>query len=210
MTDQNDKTATLDFISKSVTATDIGEVRNGVVNFIIPLWPSAYTNVQALPPTPPAYWTPTRDDVLRSTIHHEAMWAAALSIAITKVASKSWEVKSDVPRRAKVFRELILYADGRIQGYTQFIYKQLRDFLTTDNGVFTEIVRQSSAWGSQIVGLRHLDSRRTTRTGDPPIPALPATPRLWRGSAYAGPWAGRDSPYPLAGQDKWEPLTDRV
>jgi hypothetical protein len=98
MTDMTDL-STADLLKRSVTAADVGEVSNGVINMIIPLWPSNYSNVQALPPVPPAYWTPTRDDVLRSTIHHEAMWAAAVSIGITKMASKAWEIKSDIPPR---------------------------------------------------------------------------------------------------------------
>jgi hypothetical protein len=50
--------------------------------------------------------------------------------------------------------------------------KHLRDYLTTDNGAFIEIVRQSSAAGSRIVGLRHLDSIRCYRTGDPERPLV--------------------------------------
>jgi len=44
--------------------------------------------------------------------------------------------------------------------------------LTTDNGAFIEIVRQSNARGSKVIGLRHLDSIRCFRTGDPSKPVI--------------------------------------
>jgi hypothetical protein len=56
--------------------------------------------------------------------------------------------------------------------WTTFLYQHLRDFLTTDNGAFIEIVRATRAAGSRIIGLMHLDSLRCQRTGDPDIPVI--------------------------------------
>jgi hypothetical protein len=100
------------------------------------------------------------------------MWASAVGIAITKGASKSWEIISDSPARRVEYQKMFLSADTRRVGSSGYLAKHLRDFLTTDNGAFTEIVRATQAYGSKIVGLRHLDSNRCTRTGDPKIPVL--------------------------------------
>jgi hypothetical protein len=57
-------------------------------------------------------------------------------------------------------------------GWVHFMNQTAMDHLLTDNGWFVEIVRASSAVGSQILGLVHLDSLRIIRTGDPTIPVV--------------------------------------
>lgn len=165
---------TQEFLTKSVTAGDLNVVAsNGtVIKYVVPFWNGLDGSAIPLPPDLPEYWSWQRDIILRSTIHHEAMWAAALGIAVSKMASLAFEVDSAVALRAKRAQELLLKADGRRVGWVGFIAKQLRDFLTTDNGSFFEIVRATSALGSRIVGLRHLDSLRCTRTGDPERPVI--------------------------------------
>lgn len=177
-----------DIARKSVTAGDIIEMNdtNGtVINLMLPsTW---MPQVAALPTTLLPYWSPSRDVVLGATVHHEAMWAAALDIAITKVASKSWEVKSGVPLRTRKAQALLLFADGVVInddgkmrpqsigpniGWVQFLGKHLRNFLCADNGSFVEIIREKKSIGSRIMGLRHLSSARCTRTGDPEIPVV--------------------------------------
>lgn len=159
-----------EFLLKSVTAQDLGEVmKGGVLRLIIPWAAYGYDQI-ALPPKPPAFWTPQRDAVLRSTIYHEPMWAGAIGVAITKMASMAWEITSDVPKRQKEAQQLMHNADGI--SYVSHIAKGLRDFLTTDNGQFIELVREKEAMSSKIIGLRHLDSARCTRTGDIETPVL--------------------------------------
>ena len=158
--------------TQSVTADDFSKVRDGVIlNITVPMWGS-YNQEAALPPDPPPWWTPQRDFTMRSSILHEGMWAAAIAIAISKISALSWEIDSESTMRAKKIQEMLLESDGHRVGWVGFLAKQLRDFLTTDNGAFTEIVRSSSAVGSQIIGLRHLDSLRCIRTGDPDIPVI--------------------------------------
>lgn len=155
-----------EIINKSVTKQDYPEdPRGGVVYFMVPYW--GLPGGGQLPPAPPDYWTKSRDWVLRSTVLQEDMWGSAIAIAATKMAALNWEVDSEVPLRAKRAQELLLEMD-----WTTFIYQHLRDYLTTDNGSFIEIVRASRAIGSRIIGLVHLDSMRCQRTGDPDIPIL--------------------------------------
>jgi hypothetical protein len=124
-----------EIIKKSVTKEDYADdPRGGVVYFMVPYW-GAHQGGQ-LPPNPPQYWERNRDWLLRSTVFHEDMWSAAISIAATKMAALNWEIESEIPLRATRAQEMLLEMD-----WTTFLYQHLRDFLTTDNGAFIEIVR---------------------------------------------------------------------
>ena len=150
----------------SVTADDYN---NGVIRFMLPF--SSFGSEGALPAAPPEYWSFARDKVLLSTITAESMWSSAVAIACTKMASAAWEIESDIPLRVKNGQELLLMADMQ-RGWTTFITKHLQNYLLTDNGAFIEIVRATSAIGSKIIGLVHLDSTRCMRTGDPEKPVV--------------------------------------
>jgi hypothetical protein len=63
-----------------------------------------------------------------------------------------------------------LALDGK--GYVTGQERGVRDYVTTDNGEFWEIVRASGAPGSRVLGLMHLDTIRCTRTGDDQIPLV--------------------------------------
>ena len=154
-----------EIIKKSVTKDGyVDDPRAGVINFIVLYWGA---EVAGLPPTPPEYWSFTRDFVLRSTILQESMWGDAVGIAVTKMASMSWSVESDVPQRAKRAQDMF------VRSLTvKYLSKHLQDYLCTDNGTFTEIVRATKGAGSRIIGLVHLDSVRCTRTGDIDIPVI--------------------------------------
>lgn len=125
----------------------------------------------SLPPDPPNYWSTQRDGVLRATLHAESMWADAVYLALTKISSLAWDVKGSIPLRVKRAQELFSLADDE-GGWVQALQKHGSDFLLTDNGAFLEIVRESSAAGSRIVGLIPLDSQRCVRTGDPDVPVI--------------------------------------
>lgn len=157
-------------ISHSVTEADVMDYQGkGVVNFVMPyFW--ATPRIFNLPTDLPPYWSYQRDVILRNTILYESYWAGAVGIAINKVASQSFDVKGDVPRRVVDAQELLVEWGG--ESYVTGMSKLMMDYLCTDNGAFVEIVRQSSAAGSKIVGLLHLDSLRCQRTGDPDIPIL--------------------------------------
>jgi hypothetical protein len=73
--------------------------------------------------------------------------------------------------RVKRTQQLLLHADAGA-GWVPFVGKVARDYLTTNNGAFIEIVRASRAIGSRIIGINHLDSLRCRRTGDPEIPVI--------------------------------------
>lgn len=159
-------------LPKSVTAGDHASVRQngmaaGYFMFSVPVFGPA-TGTDLVP-----YWSSVRDAQLRRSIHLESMWASALNKAITKVSARGWEIKDtdESSLRTKRGQQLLLNAENN-QGWVSFVGRHLRDYLTTDNGAFVEIVRASPAAGSKILGLMHLDSLRCIRTGDPDYPVI--------------------------------------
>lgn len=154
-------------IRQSVTAGDHETVGGGVFHLLLA------APMVAPRPRLPAYWTKERDFVLAASVQLEDMWASAIGKAITKQAALGWKVTdtNDSDLRTKRAQALLHQAEAG-QGWVTFLSKHLRNYLTTDNGAFVEIVRASSAYGSRILGIMHLDSHRCTRTGDPARPLL--------------------------------------
>jgi hypothetical protein len=162
---------TIEVLERSVTSDDQNTVKNGyVLSFMVGGYDSFGIG---LPMLPPAYWSAGRDTVLRSTIGHEAMWAAAVAKSITKQASLGFTVEDsdNSDRRTNRAQQLLLMTQAG-QGWVPFISLHLRDFLLTDNGAFVEIIRASNARGSKIIGLMALESKRCQRTGDPNNPVI--------------------------------------
>lgn len=162
-----------EILNQSVTKDDYGKVKNGVYMFVS-LSNGLIYPASGLPVHPPAWWSFERDDVLRVTVHYEAMWANAIYTAVSKTASTTITFRGSVPLQVKRIQELIRHADPGYGNRSKaaFLQRHLRDFLMTDNGAFIEIIRSSPAVGSKIIGLKHLDSRRCRRTGDPDIPVI--------------------------------------
>ena len=166
-------------IRRSVTKNDYADdPRSGAANVWYFMAPQTYARPVAdlLP-----FWSFSRDVQLRSTTAMESMWAAAVHKAITKRAARGFTVddpqdkEAGKPsRRTRWAQSLLLAASPGhgTPGWVPFLLKHLRDFLTTDNGAFIEVIRATSAAGSRIVGLAHLDSLRCRRTGDPDVPVL--------------------------------------
>lgn len=125
----------------------------------------------ALPPDLDGRSVMESDLITSATIDHEPMWAGAVSIAITKVSSLSFEIQGDIPLRTRRGHELMMHFDAD-RGYVSGMSKILQDFILTNNGAFVEIVRVSTSMNSQIIGLIPLDSLRCVRTGNPDIPVV--------------------------------------
>lgn len=162
----NGNNSNADFTVKrhSVTAGDVGQKGQ-------PLWQFLFGAPLGGKSDIPGFWHPRRDAFLRGTIYKESLWASAVHIAITKKAAQGWELKGDQKRLVSRWQELLLACDGNLS-WVAFLQKQLMDYVTTGNGQFFEIVRQSNARGAKIIGLMHLDSLRMTRTGDLRVPFL--------------------------------------
>lgn len=167
-----------DVIKKSVTSADQQTV-SASGGFSVIIGPSGFgqflsagllEGVKGATGLPP-YGTKAADAILSETPMIENMWSSAISTAISKQTALGFEIEdtTESTRRIKQAQELMLGFDGN---YTTGLARHLRDFLTTDNGAFIEIVRSSSAAGSKVIGLMHLDSLRCYRTGDDRHPVI--------------------------------------
>lgn len=121
---------------------------------------------------PGALWQ--RDKFLSITPRADAQWGCAVGIGIAKVAGLAWDVKGDVKLRSRKAYELLMNADSATGqgGWVSYASKQVRAYTCTNMGAVTEIVRQTLAYGSKIVGINHLPSTRCRRTGDPERPII--------------------------------------
>lgn len=170
---------TNDVMKRSVTKDDSMKVQADGSGFTVLLGPASWgsflgsgllsgvAGANGLPP----YGTKAADVILSESVMIEDMWSSAVSTAISKQTALGFEIEdtTESKRRIKQAQELMLGFDGN---YTTGLGKLLRDYLTTDNGGFVEVVRSSGAAGSKVIGLMHLDSLRCYRTGDPKFPVV--------------------------------------
>lgn len=161
----------------SVTARDTYDRAGGPVTIM--LGPSSWGGILSsgllegvkgatgLPP----YGTKSADAILAETPLIENMWASAVNTTLSKQVAIGFQITDTTKnaRRIDKAKQLMLDFDG---AYSLGLSKHVRDFLTTDNGAFIEIIRASNARGSRIVGLAHLDSLRTYRTNDSDYPVI--------------------------------------
>ena len=119
----------------------------------------------------PAYGTKAADAILAETPLIENMWASAVNTALSRQTAIGFQINDSTKNARRIDRakELMLNFDG---SYSYGLARHVRDYLTTDNGAFIEIVRASNARGSRIIGLMHLDSLRTYRTNDAEYPVI--------------------------------------
>src|SRR3990167_3810397 len=164
MTDQS---TDLDVRRKSVTAGDYNtSPEQGVWTIMLEGAPGS-GDVDL-----PAFCSHSRDWILYSTLYRESMWAAALSIAVTKLVSQEYDVTGAVPDfRIREAKRLFTGLDGG-RGWIGGLSRHLYSYALTGNGGPVEIVHATSGYGSKILGLVPLDPFRCTRTGDPQYPAV--------------------------------------
>jgi hypothetical protein len=112
-----------------------------------------------------------RDRLLSQTPGFETMWAAVIFKLISKKVAQGFRIEDadDSQRRIKAAQQLVLGYDG---SYASGLQRGLQDYLLTDMGMVVEKARQSSARGSRIAGLFHLDALRCYPTGDPQKPIV--------------------------------------
>lgn len=159
---------------KSVTDGDISPSVY-YINLALPLGWGGLSGPTLLPDLLPEkitkFYSYQADCVLSSAHAYEGRWASALNIALTKLAGKVWDFKSDTPTVQNRMHQLLTTWEYR-RSWQYAVMKLGRNILTTDNGGFIEVERSSGAPGSRITGLFVLDSLRCTRTGVPDQPVI--------------------------------------
>jgi hypothetical protein len=156
-----------EIIKRSVTRdeTEANAAGGGVFRFFVAGASGGGLRV-SIPEQPPPYWSPSRDVALKSAYRNGGQWASAVNIAVTRVMSAGYKVGGDVALRVRRAREMIGAS------WIDLTTKAARDYVTTDNGCFWEVVRAAKGYGARVIGLVALSSLRCIRTGDPDIPVL--------------------------------------
>lgn len=118
-----------------------------------------------------------RDLQLRTFYGTEPLLSSAVYIGAARMSAIPYEVvNSDPtePRQKNTIRaaERLFRTADRGRGWLSYLIKTVVDLYTTDNGAFTEVIREDNRPDSPIVGIAHLDSWRCERTGDPEKPVL--------------------------------------
>lgn len=129
----------------------------------------------------PAYWSKARDEKLRQFWHSRGAGhlASAVYSAQSKLSSIPFSVVARDPSIASHVDEAAA-TEGRLRNLSEFgqglevtMSKFYEDLLSTDNGGFIEVIGAGAPNGpieGQPFALRHLDSVRCTRTGNPVYP----------------------------------------
>lgn len=154
-----------DVIAKAQAKGDYSRDAGGF--FMLPIL-GIYGQRNFLLPHPldlPPFWSPLLDNVYLLTLTAEKLWAQAVGIAVSKVASMDWTIDGPVTTASRETQ--FLQAFG-----TRGIARLVTDYLLSCNGAWMEIVHETRSSGSRVLGCVPLDSRRIMRTGDPERPAL--------------------------------------
>lgn len=123
----------------------------------------------------------TRDKQLRDFWPTEPFLAGAVYGASVRNANYEWEIEGENDKLVQYYTDML---NGSISntnfGWLEFIKTLTQEWLTQDNGMFIEIIRDPvkdvgskfRGWGAPVIGLAHLDSGRCTRTGNPETPVI--------------------------------------
>lgn len=158
-----------DIYENSVTRDEVAYTKpvNGNVRLLYGISGGGTSVVLKNLPDLPMYYSKERDRMLAATVS-ESHWSAALGICLMKLCARSWDLDGDVPLVRKERGRTII----RGHDYVGRMSRGFMDYLTTDAGWFIEVVRQSTAAGSRVVGLNHLSAMRCWPTGNPEIPVV--------------------------------------
>lgn len=156
----------------------------------------------------PAWWSQSRDKKLEELYRQEPVLAGAIYSLAAKASAARWKLKGP-EQQVEWYTEVLNAADFG-QGWIPFIFRTVTDFLTQDNGMFWEILREKGQGNEMPVqGIAHLDSQRCTRTGVAELPLkyysavtgkvhilkwwqafdvsdMPSPREQWRGVGYCG------------------------
>lgn len=123
-----------------------------------------------------------RDIQLRKllTLKGNDLISGAVTTIVQKVQSTERIVEGP-KRTANQYDKIFKYADLGL-GWDSLLAKIIQDYLTTDNGMFMELIwsdadkeesiNEAPKAGSTLLGIAHMDSNACMRTGDPQFPVL--------------------------------------
>jgi len=127
------------------------------------------------------WWSPQRDAELRLFWKDGLYGSALMTLAQSKLASMPMKVEAidksiaSHVRQASELTKLLHINSGFGNGWYQTMLLFTEDYLGQDNGGFLEILGDGEPDGpieGPVLGVRHLDSSRCQRTGNPVYPVI--------------------------------------
>lgn len=135
----------------------------------------------------PAYWSRTRDAWLREFVKRPGndLLVGTVATVTAKVATTNWYIEGP-QRTANLYRQILLTRSNFFAGWSRYIQAWAWDYLTQDQGGWSERIRQHSGYeiaGSYRVaqnlntsggalGFSNLDNGRMLVSGDPEYPGV--------------------------------------
>lgn len=113
--------------------------------------------------------THARDAELRKIWMREPLLKSAVIQRAVQYAKLPFMLDGEAERMKGIYTKVLASVD-RQQGWIRMWTKVVIDALTRDNGGWVEIIRLEDKATSPTVSLRHLDSARCQRTGNPDAP----------------------------------------
>lgn len=122
-----------------------------------------------------------RDRQLRDFWPTESFLAGTVAEVSLRNASYDWEIRSSSDRITQLVTDMLgASIAGSEFGWIPYVQRISQDLYTTDNGCFTELIRDPGQDAnsrfknelSPVLGIAHLDSNQCARTGDPEYPVI--------------------------------------
>jgi hypothetical protein len=157
----------------SIQARARGELPISPGMLLMRLLSGAYT----LPP----WWSPARDTALREFVQKIDHLSGAVYTMTSKMTSIPFKIvpldytNEEQVAQAEIEYEKLMYNSEFGDGWEAFYGKCVEQLLTTDNGMFAEVVGpglKDSILVGRPYGVAALDSSRCQRTGHPIFPVI--------------------------------------
>lgn len=118
----------------------------------------------------PSYWSPRRDQWLRDFVTQPGndLLQGTISTITGKIATTGWYVEGPEKTSTR-YRDVLADRSEFGAGWSIFIQKVVKDYLTQDKGAFIERIRES---GGAAIGFAHFDANRIRIKGSPEYPAV--------------------------------------
>lgn len=111
-----------------------------------------------------------RDQQLREFIPAEPIFASSLATIASRNASFGWKIEG--PEAQVNESQRVLQQANFGNGWADYILRLSIDLYTTDNGAWTEVIREEDRPDAPLMGIANLDSLRCWPTGHPDVPCI--------------------------------------
>ncbi len=169
------RTNVIPLIDESVNLTAKVSADGGMAPSVVQALSYVITTSSLIPP----WWSRSRDTELHRVTKQSGHLSGLFYLATTKLSNIPLVFRAKDPtviahvEEAEKFSQQMYYVSEFGEGLRVALKKFIYDYLIYDNGAFMEIIGPGDPSGpieGRPLSLRHLDSTKCTRTGDPIFP----------------------------------------